>query len=88
MKKEEIEAKVKEAIFATLGKKLTLKDSDSFIANLGFNSLRMVSLSLALEDQFGRPLLLNEWISRCDDPRLLTVGSLATYVEEVLIGES
>ena len=86
MKKNEIELKVKEAVIATLGKKVELKETDSLIANLGFNSLRMVSLSLALEDQFGRPLLLNEWISQCEDPRLLTVGSLSAYVQEVLSG--
>ena len=84
MKKLDIQAKVKVAIQTTVGKPIELKETDSLIANLGFNSLKMVSLSLALEDQFGRPLLLNEWISQCEDPRALTVGSLYGFVHEIL----
>lgn len=82
----EIETKVKKAIFATLGKTTELKSTDSFVLALGFNSLRMVSLSLALEDEFEAPLLLNDWISGCDDPRALTVGSLVDYIEKILKG--
>ncbi len=84
MQAAEINSKVREAIQVTMGKKVNLNDSDSFIANLGFNSLKMVSLSLALEEKFGRPLLLNEWISQCEDPRLLTVHSLCNYVGKVV----
>lgn len=82
----EIESKVKKAVFTTLGKTIELKSSDSFVMALGFNSLRMVSLSLALEDEFEVPLLLNDWISGCDDPRELTVGSLVDYIEKMLKG--
>ncbi len=81
-----IESKVKKAIFTTLGKTIELKSTDSFVVALGFNSLRMVSLSLALEDEFETPLLLNDWISGCDDPRQLTVGSLVDYIEKMLKG--
>jgi len=85
--RREIEDKVRKAVLKTLGEKVELKRSDSFVSNLGFNSLRMVSLSLALEEEFSRPLLLNDWISQCDDPRLLTIESLCNYVEQVLKGE-
>ncbi len=81
---DKINLKVKKAVLAALGKKVELNDADSFVAKLGFNSLRMVSLSLALEDEFNRPLLLNDWISRCDDPQLLTISSLCEYIHDVL----
>ena len=79
-----IEPKVKKAILSVLNRKTDLKSTDSFVVALGFNSLRMVSLSLALEEEFGKPLLLNDWISRADDPRQLTVGSLCEYIELIL----
>ena len=82
--RDNIQSKVQNAILSTLGKKVELKSEDSFVAALGFNSLRMVSLSLALEDEFGKPLLLNDWISQCDDPRNLTVGSLCEYIGVIL----
>jgi acyl carrier protein len=88
IEKPKIENKVKKAIVSTLGKKIDLRDTDSFVAALGFNSLRMVSLSLALEDEFGTPLLLNDWISQADDPRMLTVGSLCDYISAVLRREN
>jgi acyl carrier protein len=61
-----------------------IKDSDSLVARLGYDSLRMASLAIALEDEFGRPLLLAEWISRAPDPDALTVGSLCEYIGEIL----
>jgi acyl carrier protein len=82
--RQDIEGKVKKAILSTVGRRMELKESDSFVAALGFNSLRMVSLSLALEDEFGTPLLLGDWISQCDDPGRLTVGSLCDYISGVL----
>jgi len=83
--RSKVEQKVKKAVLGILGKKIDVKDSDSFVGALGFNSLRMVSLSLALEEEFGRPLLLNDWISQCADPHALTVGSLADYIRDLLI---
>lgn len=82
--RQHIEGKVKKAIHVTIGRRVELKETDSFVAALGFNSLRMVSLSLALEDEFGLPLLLGDWISQCDDPGRLTVGSLCDYISGVL----
>jgi acyl carrier protein len=61
-----------------------VKDSDSLVARLGYDSLRMASLAIALEEEFGRPLLLAEWIARVPDPEQLTVGSLCEYVSEIL----
>ena len=80
----QIEPKVKAAITVTLGKKTKLKGNDSLIVALGFNSLRMVSLSLALEEEFGKPLLLNDWISQSGDPQALTVSSLCEYIQTIL----
>lgn len=81
-----IESKVRKAVIDTLGKKIELKLDDSFVATLGFNSLRMVSLSLALEDEFQTPLLLNDWIAQHEDPKMLTVGSLCQYVGRAIAG--
>ncbi len=80
----DIEDRVKSTILKVMQKTVALKKSDSFVSVLGFNSLRMVSLSLALEEEFGCQLLLNDWIASADDPRDLTVGSLFDYVERVL----
>ena len=44
----------------------------------------MAGLSLALENEFGRPLLLNDWIALADDPYRLTIGSLTDYLLEIL----
>ena len=61
-----------------------VRDSDSLIARLGYDSLRMASLAIALEEEFGRPLLLAEWIARAPDPDELTVSSLCDYIAEIL----
>lgn len=82
--RRDIESKVKRAIAVTLAKKAEPSLTDSLVASLGFNSLRMVSLSLALEEEFSTPLLLNDWIAMSDDPRTLTVGSLCDYIEGIL----
>ena len=83
-KRPEIEDRVKSAILKVMQKTVALRKLDSFVSILGFNSLRMVSLSLALEEEFGCQLLLNDWIASADDPRDLTVGSIYDYVEKVL----
>ena len=61
-----------------------IRDSDSLVSRLGYDSLRMASLAIALEDEFARPLLLAEWIARAPDPEDLTVGSLCEYIAEIL----
>lgn len=83
-KRPEIEDRVKSTILKVMQKTVALRKSDSFVSVLGFNSLRMVSLSLALEEEFGCQLMLNDWIASADDPRDLTVGSIYDYVEKIL----
>ncbi len=83
-KRPEIEERTRATILKVMQKTVALRKADSFVSVLGFNSLRMVSLSLALEEEFGSQLLLNDWIASADDPRDLTVGSLYDYVEKAL----
>jgi acyl carrier protein len=71
------------AISQTLRSPAVLDDELSFIADLGYDSLRVASLSMALESEFGQPVLLNDWLSSSDDPEQLTVGSLVAYLSEL-----
>lgn len=64
-----------------------IRESDSLVARLGYDSLRMASLAIALEEEFGRPLLLAEWIAGAADPEELTVGSLCDYIAEIVEDE-
>jgi len=50
------------------------------VDDLGYDSLGIVNLSVALEDQLGRPILLDGWIGGAASPSSLTVGSLAQWV--------
>ena len=61
-----------------------IEPGHSFVTDLGFDSMGIVVLGLALEDRFGRPVMLDEWIGRCEDPTELTVASLCSYLEESL----
>jgi acyl carrier protein len=56
--------------------------NDSFILNLGFDSMSIARLALALEDQFHQPILLDDWIAQGADPAALTVDSLCRYIDE------
>ena len=51
-----------------------------FVDDLGFDSLGLVTLSVALEDRFGVPILLDGWIGSASSPSGLTVGSLAAWI--------
>ncbi len=62
----------------------TVKNAHRFLVDLGFDSLRMVAMSLALEDAFDRPLLLNDWLGGAPDVSALTVESLCDYVWAVV----
>ncbi len=55
---------------------------DSFILDLGFDSMSIARLALALEDQFHQPILLDDWISQEVDPAGLNVASLCRYLEK------
>lgn len=83
-RREEVEARVEKAILAAMQRSAKISPSDSLVLALGFDSLRVASLAIALEDQLDRPILLNEWVASCNDPTALTVGSLYEYVWEAL----
>ncbi len=57
---------------------------DRLIHDLGFDSLKVAGLALALEKEFGEPLLLTDWITRAADPDKLTVKSLCDYISYAL----
>ena len=54
------------------------------VDDLGFDSVNVASLTIALEDQFDDVLLLNDWIAGANSPSDLTVESLVDYVRGVL----
>lgn len=85
--RQQIEQGVKEAVAAAAGNGQAVALEQSLVADLGFNSLKVASLSIALEDQFERTLLLNDWIVACTDPLALTVGSLCDFVEQALASD-
>lgn len=58
----------------------------SFVLDLGFDSMTIAMLSVALEDEFDAAILLDGWIGRHRDPSSMTVGSLCRYLEETLHG--
>ncbi len=60
------------------------KPSDSLVNDLAFDSLKIAGLALALEKEFGEPLLLTDWIARAADPSRLTVKSLCDYIAYAL----
>jgi acyl carrier protein len=84
MQREDVEARVDKAILAAMQRSAKINRSDSLVLTLGFDSLRVASLAIALEDQLDRPILLNDWIASCSDPTALTVASLHEYVWQVL----
>jgi acyl carrier protein len=61
-----------------------IRREDSLILQLGFDSLKMAVLSLALENELGIAVLLDAWIAAHADPHELTVGSLLDFLEENL----
>ena len=56
------------------------------VEDLGLDSLSVVILSIALEEEFKEFFLLHEWVVAAEDPGQLTVDSLATYVQQKLEG--
>ena len=50
----------------------------------GIDSLKVVELSLALEDAFHEPVFLPDWIGTVEHPGELTLGSLAGYIHRLL----
>lgn len=66
------------------GEITSIKREDSLVLKLGFDSLKMTLLSLALETEFGRAIALDGWISSHPDPDDLTVDSLCDFLSETL----
>jgi len=62
----------------------TPAENHHMVEDLGFDSLRMATLSIALEEEFDAPVLLNDWIASSEDRSRLTVSSLADYVMGLL----
>ena len=54
----------------------------SFILDLGFDSMSIARLALALEDRLDQPVLLDDWIAGEADPAALNVDSLCRYLRE------
>jgi acyl carrier protein len=52
------------------------------VDDLGYDSLGIVNLSVALEDRLGVPILLDGWIGSATSPSALTVGSLAQWITQ------
>lgn len=52
----------------------------SLVSDFAFDSLAIARLGVALEDQLGRRVLLDEWLQSCVDPQELTVGSLCAFL--------
>jgi acyl carrier protein len=72
------------AIAASSPRAVPLRPDESLVLDLGFDSLRISTLMISLESEFGQPLLLIEWVSRVEDPTELTVASLCDYIQERL----
>ena len=77
---KQVKKRVRSAINASLQGTRRVSDKDSLVLDLGYDSLRLATLSIELEREFDTPLLLTEWVSLFDDPVELTVGSLADYI--------
>jgi acyl carrier protein len=87
MNQEEIYEKTCAAIRNTLVSVGELSPGHSLVFDLGFDSMRMATLSIALEIEFDTVLLLNDWISSVDDPYQLTVRSLVEYLAGAFSGD-
>lgn len=57
------------------------------VDDLGYDSLGIVNLSVALEDRLGRPILLDGWIGSAASPSSLTVGSLTQWIATSTLAE-
>jgi acyl carrier protein len=75
----EVTRAIRDAASTALPAELT--DTLSFVFDLGFDSLAMARLALALEEQLGCPILLDPWLSSRSDPAALTIGSLCEFVQ-------
>jgi acyl carrier protein len=78
-------AKVRAAVrSAREDERLEVNPEDHLVDDLGFDSVSMASLTIALEDEFADVLLLNDWIASASSPSELTVASLVDYLADLL----
>jgi len=77
--------KVQNALRGVVGDdRLVVRPDQHLVDDLGFDSPKVASLTIALEDEFDDVLLLNDWIAAADGPSELTVGSLVDYLTTLL----
>jgi len=82
-------AKVRAALANVLeDDELDVRPGDHLVDDLGFDSVRVASLTIALEDEFADVLLLNDWIASASNPSELTVDSLVDYLVELLAADA
>lgn len=82
MTRDEIAAKVKNIIVEQLGVNADeVKDTASFIDDLGADSLDTVELVMALEEEFGAE------IPDEDAEKLRTVGDAVSYIEKKMVAK-
>jgi acyl carrier protein len=74
-----VRAAIQEAGGDAVQKRIEWKHS--LVLDLGFDSLKLAMLSLALESQLGCAIVLDGWIGSHPDPHELTVGSLCEYLK-------
>ena len=85
IKESAIEEKVVRAVARSCPDRLQVVTvDDRLVDDLGFDSIRIASLSVEMERELGEPILLNDWVGSAGDPALLTVASLVDYVRAVL----
>lgn len=78
-------AKVERAVRSVLEQEdAAVRPEHHLVDDLGFDSVKVASLTIALEDEFDDVLLLNDWIASASDPSELTVDSLVDYLLELL----
>lgn len=52
----------------------------SLVADLGIDSLAFAELSVALEDEFDRPVFIGDVLADIEDPGTITVAQLAQHL--------
>jgi acyl carrier protein len=84
LKRKEVLIKVYSAVRQVIPRKMELEERHSFVSDLSFDSLRMATLSVALEGEFDCALLLNDWIAGAHNPTDLSIRSLTDYLVKIL----
>ena len=80
MRDAELMEKVVRAVRESSPRPVEPAPASRLVDDLGFDSLRMATLAIALENELGQPVLLNDWIASAPSLSDLTVGSLASHM--------